>query len=780
MILKELDIACKEMAYFLYSSGDLSRDYFQNADPEEGKAAHTYLQNKYHKDDIKEYYVKEVVEALGCKVIIKGFIDGVLENGTLLEEIKSTHFSVLEMENITHLEHLAQLKLYGYLYMHEKIIDSIRCRLTYIQIDDYETKSFEFIFDYQELEDFFYDSLFKYLEWLIKLDDQGIRMRQTIAELSFPFPSYRKGQREFMKYVYCTINDKDILYAIAPTGIGKTMATIFSSLKAIKKNNKIFYLTSKSLLKGVAINAMEILKENGLLAKTIELSNKDKSCLMEERNCDISVCPYMQGYYDKLHEAIKEMFDYDDIWSFDNLFLMAQKHQICPFEFSLDMSYYADVIIADYNYAFCPRTHLVRYFEDDTYKPILLVDEAHNLVSRSKDMYSADIYKSNILRLRRLLTHIKPSARKVINDLIKIIDTYGDFYERPKFLELKEIPNDIIEATYRVTSKIETILKENIVFKERSEVMQLYFDISRFNKISTFFNKNFRFILSYTDDECRLFISCLDASEFILNTIKNRAFGTIFFSATMYPLDYYKMLLTKNIGENIIIPSPFDKNHLKLIIRNDVSTKYQMRNSSITPIIESINALVSYKKGNYIVFFPSYEYLNLVYDVIDNPNYDIIIQSKDMTQEEREQTLNLFHKNDKTQVAFFVMGGSFSEGIDYIGDMLSGVLIISVGLPMVNEANNLLVAHFDEVLKDGFNYAYTYPGFTKVVQAVGRVIRTESDLGVAILLDSRFNTLRYRQLMPKEWSNRVIVDNTDEIIEEINDFKNEYKGEDKR
>ena len=758
------------MAYYLYSSGDLSQDTFQNSDSQAGSEAHRYLQGKYKKTDIKEYYVREKIEALDCNVTIKGYIDGVLNNGSLIEEIKSSHYNVLEFEEITHREHLAQLKLYCYLYMQEKMIDCIDARLTYISIDNYETKSFNFHFDFDDAEKFFYDSLFLYLEWLIKLDDQGIKMRQTIQELTFPFPTYRKGQREFMKYVYCTIRDNDILYAIAPTGIGKTMATIYSALKSIKKDNKIFYLTSKSLLKEVALNAMEILKEKGLMAKTIELSNKDKSCLLEERNCDNKVCPYMKYYYNHLHEAIREIYDNQDIWNYENITQMAIKYKICPFEFSLDLSYYADIIVADYNYAFCPRTHLIRYFDDDTYKPILLVDEAHNLVSRSKDMYSAEIRKESLISLRKILSSIKPSSRKNIKDIINYLDKFGERNNYPEFYCDDDLPQDFLELTHRLTSKLETVFKENIEFKGRNEAMSLYFDFNRFNKIAGFYNENFRFILEYKDD-CVVRISCLDASEFILQTIKQRAFGTVFFSATMYPLDYYKMLITKNVGESIIIPSPFDQNQLKMIVKNDVSTKYQSREASVFSIIEVIEALVSYKKGNYIVFFPSYEYLNLVYNNIKEHNYDIIIQSKDMTSEERKNTLNLFNSNEKTQVGFFVMGGSFSEGIDYIGDMLSGVLVISVGLPMINEVNNLLVEHFDKTLNDGFNYAYTYPGFTKVVQAVGRVIRTESDRGVAILFDSRFNLPKYRNLMPKEWSNRVIINDLDKIKQEIKKFK---------
>ncbi len=769
--MKELNIAVKEMVYFLYSSGDLTRDTFQNIDPEQGKEAHKYIQNKFKGNDQKEYYIKYTLEAMDYIVNVKGYIDGVLNDGLLLMEIKSTYSDTSKIIECLRNDHLSQLKIYAYMYCKEKLLPGIEGRLLYVSIDDYQTKSFDYSFDIEELESFFFDSIYKYLEWVIKLENQGVILKQTISQLEFPFDNYRKGQRDFMKYIYVTIRDKDILYAIAPTGIGKTMATIFASLKSIGDKNKIFYLTAKSLGKSVAINAMNILKDKGLVCKSIELTNKDRSCLLSERNCDVEVCPYIKGYYDRLHQAIKELYDADDIWNFDSIHNMALKHKICPFEFSLDLSYYADVIIADYNYAFCPRTHLIRYFDDDTYKPILLVDEAHNLVDRSKDMYSASLSKSSLVVLRGLLSKIKPSVKKVLNDCINYIDNFSTDNDKPKFYSTPYLPDTFMMLTYRLQTKLEKVFKDNLVFKERTMSMNYYFDILKFNKISSFFNESFRFIYEHGHDDI-FRISCLDASSFILNTINNRSFGTIFFSATMYPLPYYQNLLTEGKGESIIIPSPFNPDNLKIIVKNNVSTKYLDREKSVIDIIKTIDALISYKKGNYIVFFPSYEYLNLVYDNIGEHDYNLIIQSKDMTFEMRNETLNIFNKNDKTTVAFFVMGGSFAEGIDYIGDMLSGVLIISVCLPMISNDNDLLLDYFESHYQEGFNYAYKYPGFTKVVQAVGRVIRSETDKGVCILFDTRFNK-GYINIMPKEWSGRKIINNTEYIKEEIEIFKGE-------
>ena len=771
--MKEKRIAVKEMVSFLYSTGDLSKDFFANSDENEGKKAHLFLQNKYKENEIKEYYVSDQITIDDYEVTVNGFIDGVLENGSLLEEIKSTSLNLDEITISYHLEHLMQLKVYAYLYCKEKRLNKIRTRLKYISLKDYQTTEFYEDFDFIELSQFFLNSVKKYLVFVKALDNIDLEKEKTINDLKFPFKSYRKGQREFMKYIYQTIKEEGILYAIAPTGIGKTMASLFSSLKAMEGNNsKTFYLTAKSLEKNIAINTMMILKDSGLKIKTIELSSKDKMCLLEQRNCDAEVCPYAKGYFDRLHEALDSIIK-EDLWISKTLKDHASKYNICPFEFSLDLSYYAHVIIADYNYAFDPRAHLIRYFDDTTYKPILLVDEAHNLPNRSREMYSASIKYSSLIPLRRALSRLKPSSRKQINDLIKYLDMIAE--EDLEFNFQNKVPDKLVELTKKLALKIETVLQENKVFKRRNEVIETYYDILKFNRIMDFYGDEFRFVIEKNEDI--LFeIKCLNASKFLLEVIEKKAYGTILFSATLYPLDYYMELISKKIGESLQIASPFNPDNLGLIVKNNVSTKYSDRNKSVNEIIKTIDALISYKKGNYIVFFPSYAYMNLVLDAIKEPKYDIIKQTSNLSEEKRIETVNLFKNSDKTQVAFFVMGGVFSEGIDFIGDMLSGVLVVSASLPLYGGYNSLLSSYYDELINDGFNYAYTYPGFTKVVQAVGRVIRTEEDRGIAILLDHRFNTRIYRELMLPEWKNRVLINDIDEIKEFIKEFReNENK-----
>ena len=424
-------IAVKELAYFYQSSGDLTVEFFSNHDMEEGSRAHDYLQSKYKEKDISEYYIKQEINILNSTYLLHGFIDGVLvrKGKIIIEEIKSTT-SDLDLINLDyHKEHLAQAKIYAYLYALQNEMDNIDIRLTYISIIDYETKSFDLNISKEELEDFTFKALTEYIEFNNKLlEDEKLR-EKTIKEISFPFKNMRHGQKELMKAVYDNLNNEGILYAIAPTGIGKTMATLFSSLKALKKKDKLFYTTAKGSGKNAPLDAIKILKNNGLKLKVIDIVAKRKICNKKAYSCNPDECPFAKGYFDRLKAATKEAIDNYDIYDMNNILEITNKHNICAFEFSLYLSYFCDVIIADYNYVFDPHAHLIRYFEDDTYHPKVLVDEAHNLISRSKEMYSGLIESDDIRNLRKLMTGLTPSIRTVANKALAIIEGYREKIE---------------------------------------------------------------------------------------------------------------------------------------------------------------------------------------------------------------------------------------------------------------------------------------------------------------------------------------------------------------
>ena len=767
-------IAIKELAYFTKQSGNLTHEFFSNHDLQAGTKAHQYIQSKYNSKSLKEVYIKKELNYLGKNYILHGFIDGILNSNEeiIIEELKSTTEDLDTITTDYHQEHLAQLKIYGYVYGLNNNLDKIHLRLTYISVVDYEVKSFDFIEKIDTLENFTFELLEEYITWLNLLDESQKNREITIKEIEFPYQKKRPGQRELMKAVYQALTTNDILYAIAPTGIGKTMATLFSSLKTLEKTDKLFYLTAKGSGKNAPVEAIKLLHKNGLKIKAIDITAKRKICNAKQKNCNPDECPFAIGYFDRLKAATMDIFKKEDVYDSALILEISNKFKICAFEFSLYLSYFCDLVIADYNYVFDPKAHLIRYFEDDTYTPKVLVDEAHNLISRSKEMYSSELSEADIRLLRSKLNGFKPSIRSDCNKALEIFDSYRENLALKATIVDTKQNSDLYAILRQINLKCDQIFEENKNIKDKDQALEVYFKIMDFLRISEIYSVTHRTIINLENDMVRINYYCLDASEFLLDTIKSSIHGIVFFSATLYPIDYHCNLLTKKEGKYIELPSPFDPNNLNIIINSNISTKYKYRIDSIDPIIETIEALTNAHKGNYIVFFPSYAYMNMVLESITDPDYEIIVQKNNMNDLEKQEIIDKFKDFSYTKVGFFVMGGVFSEGIDFIGDSLSGVIIVGVGLPLICDENNILKDYFEQEYSQGFDYAYTYPGFTKVIQAVGRVIRDYSDKGVAILMDERFNYNIYQRLMPPHWTNKKIITNSYNLKMELIKFFN--------
>jgi DNA excision repair protein ERCC-2 len=771
--MRHYRIGVGEFVSFLFASGDLSSETFQNVSLLEGTKAHQYVQKFYTSEDEDEVSISHTLHINDEKITLSGRIDGVLwrENKKILEEIKSTRKAVYDDSFVFVQEHLAQLKVYAFMYMKNQKLEELDGRLAYIQLSDYQIRYYNFTFYLKDLEVFMQESMVDYLDWMHILSDHEDEKNLSIKELDFPFKNYRRGQRELMNACYQTIRDEDTLYAIAPTGIGKTMATLFSSIKSLSDPyQKIFYVTAKTVGKKIAIETLEILKSKGLKSKVIEITSKDTTCFLEKRRCDPEYCPFAKGFFDRLKDATLDIFQNEQIMHREVVETYARKHMICPFEFSLYISYFVDIIVADYNYVFDPRIHLVRYFDDNTYHPIILVDEAHNMIPRSRDMYSSTLIRSDFIQLRRHASKLKPSIRHAVQKVLDQFDNYQSLMMDRVFASYETLDERFYDAVKNLLKKIENSLKENPKYPKKFEVLESYFSILSFVIIYEFYNHAYVTNIEILGDDMQLTLQCLDASEFIHETVKNRTYGAIFFSATLHPIEYYQKLLTEGDGETLKILSPFDYKRLKLVVAPYISTRYQDRKSSMNHVIDIIVSTITSKKGNYIVFFPSYQYLNQILELMPDLDVNVITQVKDMGQFERDQVVNLFKDNNRTQVAFFVMGGMFSEGIDYIGDMLSGVIVVGVGLPMINETNDQLKNYYQDKFEKGFDYAYQYPGMNKVIQAVGRVIRTETDYGVAVLIDDRFISPSYKRLFPPEWKSYEVIRNTNQLKTILNDF----------
>ncbi len=774
--MKNIRLTAREIAEFIYMGGDLTNEFSSNKRALEGIEVHKHIQSNYEEQDQKEVSVETLFEYEDYSFHITGRMDGLLniDNKLVIEEIKSTKVDLNLIQIDSRPEHLMQAKMYAYMYTKQNNLKSINVRLTYVTVDQYKIKSFNKRYNFTQLKKFFEKTIIKYTEWLKIYDNHQQEKLKSIEGLNFPFPDYREGQYKFMGAVYQTLIKGDILYSIAPTGIGKTVASLYSSLKTIKnEKEKIFYLTAKNAGKKIVVDTVNLLKEKGLVCKTVVINSKESMCLMDKVDCDPDICPYAKGFFDRLNDALNDIFVHQDVYEMKLIKDYGEYHKICPHEFSLSISNFSDVVICDYNYAFDPRTHLIRYFEDEYYSPKLLVDEAHNMVDRSRSMYSSTINKNALIELRKASSKVKPSPRSSINKLIKYIDEFVEIneIEKAQFYHQDEMDIELVKLVDRIINKFDQILSENKKFQNRDKVLDGYFLLAQFSRISDFYNNDYKYIVESINDDFYITLSCLDASVYILDTINRRSSGTVFFSATLDPIDYYVQLITKKEGKSIRITSPFKQENLGLFVDNNTSTRYHDRSKSIGSIIDTIYAMLETKTGNYIAFFPSYKYMDMVLEEFDTETYKVYIQKRNMSQNERSKLLHEFSETgEESKVGFFVMGGSFSEGVDYIGDMLSGVLIIGVALPMFNRYNELLRSHFDEHFTDGFSYAYTYPGMNKVVQAVGRVIRTKKDKGIAILLDDRYTHRKYLELYPNHWSHFKTVKRKDYIENHLTNF----------
>jgi DNA excision repair protein ERCC-2 len=777
--MKQLQISVKEIAELIYGSGNISSTKNLMVRAQEGTDIHKYWQNLYSEFDRKEVVCSYLYDRDDITLEISGRIDGVLlrDDEIIIEEIKSTHldFDLLEIDTTP--SHLAQAKLYAYIYLITNDLKKIKVFLTYINVDDLKSKVFEKSFTKKQLENYFIKTIDRYLDWQETIFNHENSRQKSIVGLEFPFAEYRMNQREMMAYIYRNILNRGKLYLEAPTGIGKTIASIFAGLKAINKpRQKLFYTTAKNDGKKVVIDTIKLLEENGLIAKSIEITAKDSMCFLEKRDCDPEVCKYAKGYYNRVFKTIEDVYSNESLLTKELVKHYAKKHTVCPFELSLDLSNYADIIICDYNYVFDPLVHLIRYFEDDHYSPIILCDESHNLVDRSRKMYSASLTEEMFLNALEISRYLKPNPSYEISQILEVFSAAKLALLEVDFIKKEEVNPTLLLFLRKLAVKLDKIFTDDKIKFERQELQDFYFEVSRFLKINDFYNDDFVYVLEKYNDDLIISINCLNASYFINQTIDNNCEAVTFFSATLSPMFYYKSLITANLGEDISLISDFSQNNLLLLAIDDVSTRYKDRDNSINKIVEATKALVNGKKGNYILFFPSYEYLRklegILLEEIENVNF--ISQKRNMFYHERSDMISLFsEESDVSQVFLFVMGGIFGESIDLIGDLLSGVLIVGVGLPAIAPFNNILKAHYDMSFNNGFDYAYTYPGLNKVIQAVGRVIRTKTDRGVAILLDDRFTSRKYLRLYPASWSHLSVINDTFELKRMIKDFWSE-------
>ncbi|MCF2683995.1 ATP-dependent DNA helicase [Faecalicatena contorta] len=754
-------ISVRNLVEFIMRSGDIDNRAggAEKEAMQQGGRIHRKIQKSMGYDYHAEVVLKYEVPCQGFILSLEGRADGIIEtsSGVVIDEIKGVF---RELEKITEPVpvHQAQAMCYAYIWASQKKLDEIGVQMTYCNLDTEDIKRFQSVYTFQKLESWFLELIGRYEKWA-RYQIQWKKTRNaSIKSVEFPF-SYRDGQKELVTSVYRTILRKKKLFIQAPTGVGKTMATVFPAVKAVGEElgEKIFYLTAKTITRTVAWQAFETLRQQALRMKVIVLTAKEKICLCEETNCNPEACPYAKGHYDRVNDAVYELMTTKDAITRELIEIQARKWMVCPFELSLDVSVWMDAVICDYNYVFDPNAHLRRFFGEGTRGEYLfLVDEAHNLVERGREMYSAQIYKEDFLKVKRLVRYEDEKLTGRLEECNK------------QLLALKrecdgcQVHNSVSHVYLKLLSlmtEMERYLEECRNEEIRKEVLDLYFQVRMFVYVYERLDENYLIYSELEEDgRFKLRLFCVNPAN-CLQEYLDKGNSTIYFSATLLPIHYYKKLLsTSKEDYAIYAESPFDTGKRKLLLGTDVSTKYTRRGEEMyRRYAQYLIRIAQIKVGNYIAFFPSYRFMEEVYDAFvylqdEGREIDAVMQSQYMSEEAREIFLENFEEvREHSLMGFCVMGGIFSEGIDLAEDKLIGAVIVGTGLPQVCRERELLKNYFDGQGLRGFDYAYLYPGMNKVLQSAGRVIRTDEDRGVILLLDERFRDTRYQETFPREW-----------------------------
>lgn len=759
--LTRIRISVRNLVEFIFRSGDIDNRIGKGAQKEamqEGSRMHRKIQGRMGMEYRAEVPLKLEVPQEQYVLALEGRADGIITNadGVTVDEIKCMYTDVTRFEEPIFV-HKAQAMCYAYIYALQNGLDQISVQLTYCDLDTEEICRFKEAFSFFWLERWFQDMMEAYRKWT-DFQFTWRKIRQTsIQTLEFPFP-YREGQYKLVGDVYRTIHRKKILFIQAPTGTGKTISTLFPAIRAVGENlgDKIFYLTAKTITRTVAKDTCDLLKAKGYRGKVIVLTAKEKMCPCEEMDCNPSNCLRAKGHYDRVNDAVYDLITTEEDFTRERMLAQAEKYQVCPFEMSLDASLYADIIICDYNYVFDPNVYLKRFFsEEEKGDYIFLVDEAHNLVERGREMYSAVLVKEEILTVKKL---VRGKDRKLEAALEKCNRQMLEWKRECETYTIYESIGAFAFSLMRLMSLLDIFLQSRGEMPERKEVTEFYLNLRHFMNMFERVDENYVLYSDFdeTDRFC-LHLYCVNPSVNLQECLE-RGKSTIFFSATLLPVNYYKNLLSsKKDNYAVYADSAFREEQRLLFIGRDVSSLYTRRTlGEFHRIALYIQQVLRAKKGNYLIFFPSYRFMEDVYEqflAVNEQEADCMMQSGNMNEADREEFIQEFsNPRGKSLAAFCVLGGIFSEGIDLKEDLLIGVLIVGTGLPQICNQREILKEYYQEENGQGFDYAYQYPGMNKVLQAAGRVIRTASDRGIIGLLDDRFLRSDYRKLFPREWS----------------------------
>ncbi len=837
----QFSVSARHLAETVHRSGGLAKASYGGVDSLEGIRAHqrfsTYLRQALP--------LAQLVSEMPCSadtlqgkfaVKINGRLDNLsLQNEQLtLYEVKSFQGNKLYLPKDGEPVHWAQLYLYAYLLQNSNLEqisnavkaddqnialhikkaleqDSIELILVYAAVDQEDFVYKKRMVSRQEITDFFTATIESYL---VKMQSwiswKSIR-NESIRQSTFPFPSLRPGQKNMMREVLAILRDRQSLLIQAPTGIGKTMSVLYPAVKALSVDSiqKIFYATAMVATRDIAVNSLEILRKNGMLVRSLVLAAKEKLCLQPDLFCDQTLCPFAVDYYQRLPDAIQELLQVQNITP-EIITQTALKHQLCPHELSLDISDFCDVMIGDYNHVFDPQASIRRIFSSSEIKCGILIDEAHNLPSRAREMFSARICLQDILNVKKIILFPAFNFQNKYMDLLEsfeqLILNFSEIplilktQKKPKensffspgeekwlidqnFIGIRKKPNRLLHLLYRLVEHLRLFLDEQRMFEGRQQVLNLWFDFMFFIRIADFyFDQAYLTVFSLDSAEMtNVYLLALDAARH-LTEIYEKKHPIIFFSATLSPMHYYHNLLNDHAqntpSELLSLASPFDESNRLLASLIKFSVRYKDRQQSMPYILKFILHACRKKNGNYLIFVPSFQYLQQVKFLLKKykpaASEQIIFQDRQMNEYQKNLFLSHFEKfGQKTLLGFAVLGSHFNEGIDLQGEKLSGVFVIGTGLPQISPERELMTQYYAEHFDGGRAFGYQYPGFNRVQQAVGRLIRSEQDIGIAILIDDRYSNPEWNTIFPDDWHLKTYFQEED-LLSDIEIFWSEH------
>ena len=778
MSVSRMRISVRNLVEFILRGGDIDDRKQGGADPDsmqEGQRIHKMIQKRMPAGYHAEVTFREIFEQDGISLTVEGRADGVWQRKRdkgydgpehVIDEIKSTYDNLTYYEKPREL-HLAQGRCYAAMYMKELAgsrLEEIAVQVTYCNAETEEIRRFLYVYSYEELREWFEQLVARYMVWCRMAAEHARKREETISHLDFPF-QYREGQKELAGDVYRVIQRRRNLFIQAPTGAGKTLSVLYPAIRSVGTGltDRIFYLTAKTMTASVAVSTMQLLCERGLECRSVHITAKERSCINEVFSCNPDACKYAEGHFDRINDAVYDILTHERVITREIIAEYAEKHRVCPYEYSLDISNWCDVIIGDYNYAFDPRVRLKRYFGEDEPEQdyVFLIDEAHNLVSRACGMYSASIIKEDVLECSRntkgMSKRLTSYLTKLNRQLLAMKRMCDADYILPAKGEMEELASTVSVLIFELSK----LLEKHKFFDTRKDVLAFYFAVKTFADTWYEGTSGYKYYARIRQDgsfEVRLL--CVDPSENLKACLQSCR-SAVFFSATLLPVNYYKELLTGNLEEYAVYAQTvFRQSQRLLLMASDVSTKYTRRGQSeYERIAGYIIDAVSARKGNYMAFFPSYEFMSRVCALAEaladsrSMGMTMLVQESGMSESDRAAFLAEYERDHEgSLLGMCVLGGIFAEGIDLADERLIGAFIVGTGLPMINPESEIARDYFDSKGKDGFAYAYLYPGMNKVMQAAGRVIRKETDRGIILLMDERFAYREYRSVFPREWS----------------------------